>query len=253
MQDLQNLQEFRAHQKTFERFAGTGLDNLPDQDDLLTKFRNRCAVCNQFVTSDKYMKIHWKTEHADAFIAHDELYADLVKQGLPLQKDAEPCTFCGKTTKSVHHDCILLRNLAMLGASNDLQDRPIASTPDRLFPCSHCDRKFLTHNGLQMHLQKKHELDCKGSIAFIVERDCLPRATACAHCGTAFNCMSSVERHIRGGKCKEFNPDLPVCTLLSTHDRLRELVTQDQLADILLDDELKDLLYNIVLSFSLGV
>ena len=26
--------------------------------------------------------------------------------------------------------------------------------------------------------------------------------------------LSSVERHIRGGKCKEFNPDLPVCTLL---------------------------------------
>ena len=243
VQDLQNLQEFRAHQKTFARFAGTGLDNLPAQDELLTKFRNRCAVCNQFVTSDKYMKIHWKTEHADAFIAHDELYADLVKQGLPLQKDAEPCTFCDKATKSVHHDCILLRNLAMLGASNDLQDRPIHSTPDRLFPCSHCDRKFLTHNGLQMHLQKKHELDCKGSIAFIVERDCLPRATACAHCGTAFNCMSSVERHIRGGKCKEFNPDLPACTLLSTHDRLRELVTQDKLADILLDDELKELLY----------
>ena len=189
------------------------------------------------------MKIHWKTEHADAFIAHDELYADLVKQGLPLQKEAEPCTFCAKATKSVHHDCMLLRNLAMLGASNDLQDRPIHSTPDRLFPCSHCDRKFLTHNGLQMHLQKKHEMDCKGSIAFIVERDCLPRATACAHCGTAFNCMSSLERHIRGGKCKEFNPDLPVCTLLSTHDRLRELVTQDKLADILLDEELKELLY----------
>eukprot|EP00434_Breviolum_minutum_P009332 symbB.v1.2.008225.t1/scaffold497.1/size195672/7 len=189
------------------------------------------------------MKIHWKTEHADAFITHDELYADLVKQGLPLQKEAEPCTFCAKATKSVHHDCMLLRNLAMLGASNDLQDRPIHSTPDRLFPCSHCDRKFLTHNGLQMHLQKKHEMDCKGSIAFIVERDCLPRATACAHCGTAFNCMSSVERHIRGGKCKEFNPDLPVCTLLSTHDRLRELVTQDKLADILLDEELKELLY----------
>ena len=242
-QDLQNLQEFRAHQKTFARFAGTGLDNLPAQNELLTKFRNRCAVCNQFVTSDKYMKIHWKTEHADAFITHDELYADLVKQGLPLQKEAEPCTFCAKATKSVHHDCMLLRNLAMLGASNDLQDRPIHSTPDRLFPCSHCDRKFLTHNGLQMHLQKKHEMDCKGSIAFIVERDCLPRATACAHCGTAFNCMSSVERHIRGGKCKEFNPDLPVCTLLSTHDRLRELVTQDKLADILLDEELKELLY----------
>ena len=243
VQDTQSLLEFRAQQRTFERFAGNGLDNLPAQDELLTKFRNRCAVCNQFVTSDKYMKIHWKTEHADAFIAHEELYLDLVKQGLPLQKDDAPCTFCGKATKSVQHDCLLLRNLAMLGASNDLQDRPIHSTPERLFPCSHCDRKFLTHNGLQMHLQKKHAQDCKGSVAFIVERDCLPRATACAHCGTAFNCMSSVERHIRGGKCKEFNPDLPVCTLLSTHDRLRELVTQDKLADILRDDELKELLY----------
>ena len=109
--------------------------------------------------------------------------------------------------------------------------------------CSHCDRKFLTHNGLQMHLQKKHAQDCKGSVAFIVERDCLPRATACAHCGTAFNCMSSEERQNRGGKCKEFNPDLPVCTLISTHDRLRELVTQDKLAEILRDDELKELLY----------
>lgn len=94
-----------------------------------------------------------------------------------------------------------------------------------------------------MHLQKKHALDCKGSIAFLVERDCLPRATACAHCGTAFECMSSVERHIRGGRRKEFNPDLPVCTLMSSHDRLRDLVTQDKLDEILKDETLKDLLY----------
>ena len=72
--------------------------------------------------------------------------------------------FCKKKTKQAQHDCLLLRNLAMLGASEDLQDRPVHSTPDRLLSCPHCARTFLTQNGLQMHLQKTHAVDCKGSI-----------------------------------------------------------------------------------------
>ena len=242
-QDISSYDEFRALQQTFGRFVGVGLDNLPAQNHLLKKFRSRCAICNHFFTSDKHMKLHWKNAHADVFIAHDELYNDLCGQGESLQTAETPCVFCSKQTKQTQHDCPLLRNLAMLGASDDLQDIPIHATPERLLACPHCDRKFLTQNGLQMHLHKRHAVESKGSITFLVERDCLPKATACAHCGQAFECMSSVERHIRGGKCTEYNPDLPVCTLLSSHERLCELVTNDRLDEILADQSLRELLY----------
>lgn len=129
--------------------------------------------------------------------------------------------FYKKKTKQAQHDCLLLRNLAMLGASEDLQDRPVHSTPDRLLSCPHCARTFLTQNGLQMHLQKTHAVDCKGSIYPVQQ----PAHIVVKH-------SSAVERHIRGGKCVEFHPDLPVCTLLSSHDRLRELVTNDKLDEI---------------------
>ena len=240
MQDPAELTAFKAVQHTFRRFAGHGLDNLSIQQDLLAKFRHRCAVCNQYHTSDKLLKAHWKMDHSTAFLAHahDDLYQDLLTRALAQQSDDTPCIYCDKRTKKKHHDCILLRNLAMLAASDDLTDIPICATPERLLRCTLCDRSFLTQNGLTMHMHKKHNVADAGVIPFLVERDCLPN-----DCGQAFETMTSVERHIRSGNCQEFDANLPICTMMTINDHLKRYVEQDDLAGLLKDPTMLQLLY----------
>ena len=234
---------FKAVQQTFRKFAGHGLDNLSNQQDLLAKFRHRCAICNQFHTSDKLLKAHWKLDHSTAFVAHADFYQDFLAQALAQQPDDAPCIYCDKRTKKKHHDCILLRNLAILATSDDLTDIPICATPERLLQCTLCDRSFLTQNGLTMHMHKRHNAAATGTIPFLVERDCLPNARACAHCGQAFETMTSVERHIRSGNCQEFDANLPICTMMTTNADLKRYVEQDDLAGLLKDTTMLQLLY----------
>ena len=243
VQDPADLKAFKAVQQTFRKFAGHGLDNLPNQQDLLAKFRHRCAVYNQFHTSDKLLKAHWKLDHSTAFVAHDDLYQEFMTQALMQQPDDTPCIYCDKRTKRKHHDCILLRNLAILAASDDLTDIPICATPERLLKCTLCDRSFLTQNGLTMHMHKQHNAADVGTVPFLVERDCLPNAKACAHCGQAFETMTSVERHIRSGNCPEFDANLSICTMMTINEDLKCFVENDNLTGLLKDTAMLQLLY----------
>ena len=235
--------EFRAQQQTFRKFAGQGLENLHVQSEILERFRKRCALCNHYATSDKQLKHHWKTDHSAAYVAHDDLYTDLYQQATTHQTADHPCIYCGKQNKRTVHDCMILRNLAILAAEDDFAEIPVHATPERLHRCQYCDKTFLTSNGLQMHLHKRHDAEFQGKIPFLVERDCLPNANACAHCGQAFETMTSVERHIKSGTCPDFDPQLPVTTLMNTDLHLKQYVEQDNLPDLLADKELMLTLY----------
>ena len=236
-------EDFRSHQQIFRKFAGQDLENLPVQTDVLERFRKRCALCNHYATSDKQLKHHWKADHSVAYVAHDDLYTDLFQQASSLMPTEMPCTLCGKQNKRAIHDCMILRNLALLAAEDDFTEIPVHATPDRLHRCQYCEKTFLTANGLQMHLHKRHDEVFQGKIPFLVERDCLPNATACAHCGQAFETMTSVERHIKSGTCPDFDPDLPVTTLMNNNQNLKTYVEQDRLQDLLADGDLMTTLY----------
>ena len=242
-QVMQTGGDFREHQQIFRKFAGQDLENLHAQKDILQRFGNRCALCNHYATSDKQLKHHWKLEHSAAFVAHDDLYHDLYNQAAPHQTAEQPCVYCGKQNKRTSHDCMILRNLALLAAENDFAEIPIHATPERLHRCQYCEKTFLTTNGLQMHLHKRHDTEYQGKIPFLVERDCLPNANACAHCGQAFETMTSVERHIKSGTCPEFDPNLPVTTLMNTNLALKTYIEQDNLTDLLSDTDLMQTLY----------
>ena len=242
-QDMPDISDFKVAQRSFLRYAHNNLENLELQTDLLQKFNTRCALCNQFHNSLKLMKHHWRTQHPLVFESQDENYIRLMESSSK-RPGTSSCAYCGKTTKGAH-ECLPLRNLAMLltqtdQADPDVEITDIVDTPDRLLKCDFCSKHFTTAGGLQLHVAKQHpEVSVP---VFQIERDCITNSTACAHCGRIFDSISAVERHINLKLCKEFDQTLAPTTMMTAFPELKDLITIDDCRGVLENSHFRQLL-----------
>ena len=99
---------------------------------------------------------HYSTNHTLIFQQHGHQHDRLTG---PMNQ-ISPCQLCGQTFRQ-QHQCILLRQLAMLMTSesmtnNAAQLATIPAPPTATWPCPHCPKVYTTRHGLKLHLTKYH-------------------------------------------------------------------------------------------------
>ena len=240
-QDMPDVSDFQTLQSRFLKYAHNGMENLEVQEDLLHRFLTRCSLCNQFHNSPAAMKNHWCTAHPTDYAGHDETYTQWI-EALPhaLIQD-EQCLYCHKPVKQ-NHDCIIIRNLALLATHHDNGSDPPQTclTPEALQQCSLCLKVCKTAGGLQMHMAQHHDLPSPAQ--FVIERDVIPGSTACSHCGRVFESMTSMARHIKMQLCTEFDPTKESDSLMTRLPELRDLVVNDDCTALLQNSDLLKIL-----------
>ena len=240
---MQDVVTFRAAQSLFLRFATNGLENLELQQEVTSRFTNRCAICNHFHSNNGAMKTHWCTMHPGEYEVHDDTYQKWVEAlSQPMIQDGS-CIYCRKEVKQ-RHDCIVLRNLALLATHEDQgsTEPPPSMTPDNIHQCEHCQKLFRTSGGLQMHMAQHHA--SPSPYKFVMERDVIPGSTACSHCGRVFESMTTLGRHIRLKLCTEFDANRECETLMDKHHTLANYIQTGNCEALLKDATLLEILSN---------
>ena len=240
-QEMPDVTSFRIAQTQFRQYINNNLENLENQAELIHRFLTRCSVCNQFHSSSFAMTKHWQTAHAVEYQMYTDTSQRLATMNPNQFREDGACVYCGRISKKKHY-CVILRNLAMLAAHDELNEPAPTEypTPAKMHTCEHCNWSFLTANGLKMHILKRH--DAYTEEKFKIERDCIPNTTACAHCGKIFETMTAIERHIKMQKCTEFDPDLVANTLLHAKPTLQTFVDNNDCSGLLADQELLQIL-----------
>lgn len=96
---------------------------------------------------------HWSQDHHDPYAQHGKYMLALIH----FSTVQDPCTQCG-SARALRHNCLALRQLALLSADLDLPVNEIEVTEyeHTLLKCPHCPKVFVTSHGRQQHCDRYH-------------------------------------------------------------------------------------------------
>ena len=118
---------------------------------------------------------------------------------------ARPCPYCGALFRA--HLCpvwVQVTVLMLFGVGPSLDsEAPPEATP-RSLSCEICLESFAEVAILTDHMRSAHHLQ---GLSFNLARDSVAGEPACAHCGTLYDCLSSLRSHIVQGRCSSFSPE----------------------------------------------
>ena len=245
-QEDDERRKFHEQQSNFLRWADADLAHMDPDNQLCASFCVRCAVCNKFCNCLRSMKYHHLVDHPTAHAAHTEILQDLTHRADTASIKNCPCKFCCVDVKK-RHDCIILRQLAMLIAHTQTTDEPVpipytTAADQPMFTCEVCQKQYLTKHGLELH-KLSHQKSDSGDDNFDLCRDALP-GNQCAHCHRKFPAMPALERHIRTGACNCFDKSKARTTMLDTDAELRNLYNPTDISNILTNQAVRKQLTN---------
>ena len=240
-QDDAERRKFHDQQSQFLRWADEDLTQMDPDSQLCASFCVRCAVCNKFCNCLRSMKYHHLVDHPTAHAAHAEILMDLTQRAGTTTLKNCPCKFCCVDVKK-RHDCIILRQLAMLIAHSQTTDEPLivpytTAADQPTYACDVCQKQFLTKHGLELH-KLTHQKTDSSDDNFDLCRDALP-GKQCAHCLRKFPAMPALERHIRTGACNSFDKNKARTTMLDSNADLKKLYDPADFSHILLHQSLR--------------
>lgn len=132
----------------------TGVDHIADHDDLREHLMKHCAICDRFCSTSHAMQCHWSHDHYPEYLAHGRYMTDLIAASTW----DDPCIHCKQPKGTNAHNCIVIRQFAMLAAEVQLPLESTVTDPpeDQMYRCSHCPKVFVTKHGLRNHVNKHH-------------------------------------------------------------------------------------------------
>ena len=218
------IQEFHSLRQQLQNWAVNDPSQHPG-DRTCAVFCTRCALCNKFNNSLRSMKYHHLVDHPEEHAMLDsELRALLQATNMLDPPKNSECRFCCTRIRR-RHDCILLRQAALLAANAKLAATPdpsfvhVAADDALVYSCTVCSKQYLSQHALKLHMLK-HAPAQPFDQTFDMCRDFLP-GNQCAHCMKKFPALPSLERHVKL-YCSALDPKRKPQTLLDTDEHLRQ-------------------------------
>ena len=219
IQDLEDVEHRLRVQELLQFARSQQIQALAAQQDLLTYFHNRCALCSMFCTTTRGLYVHWQRHHHSEFLQHEMVNTEL----LQLCSNQSPCILCGTSFKQ-YHKCHIVRQMALLL----IQDGYSADRANHHLACTECGKVYTTHHGLQQHMRRYHRAtqDCTTMDELSVDLMCLlhqaveqDRAedllrhediqffltTRCVPCGKSFPRKQELTRHFHLNHSSEWH------------------------------------------------
>ena len=133
--------------------AASDIQALARQPDLCAHFAHYCVICGQFCVSARGYLLHCNTEHPDLYSKHGPVHDSLLRS----HPSISPCGLCGQEFQQ-QHQCIIVRQLAMLKVQQQHEDTtaPSTTTSAKTLKCPHCDKVYTSKQGLTLHLRQYH-------------------------------------------------------------------------------------------------
>ena len=187
-----------ADEPRLQAMARTGCwHDLWADEELLTKVRQQCVLCNQQTCTPKSLAEHLHRHHKPLWEAAQPFMAALTEQ-----TRSHPCRACGQKSTS-SHACPVLKQLAMMRAQQTIDhgDKPHrAKSP--VVPLSTPMKRQKTKDSAPEPAKTVPE--------YHPARDLLDGLPQCAHCSSSMHSTHAVQKHIETGACKQFDPHRPV-------------------------------------------
>eukprot|EP00438_Fugacium_kawagutii_P025294 Skav224675 [mRNA] locus=scaffold4044:164743:170382:+ [translate_table: standard] len=197
-----------THRAELRRLLLANLFNMHLDTTLCEQLTTCCCLCLRICTGEQGLLRHFAQDHNAEYSRHG-LFLDRIEQNA---MKSSPCSYCLIPFQN-HHQCVVLRQLAMLMA----HDHPTIETPavsDRMFQC-HCGKAYVTAHGLAQHKARVHAntgnilTDEERSLIVstlvtedwqeILDNPAILRAltTGCLLCEQSFSKRALLTRHLR--------------------------------------------------------
>ena len=124
---------------------------LGQRQDLTTYFSHRCILCGKYHMTMRGLLRHWGDSHNETYRQHGTWHAFLQQHVGP----SNPCELCG-THFQREHSCVVIRQYAMYMTFHGQEPPQIARGAASVFPCTSCNKVFMTRHGLDQHLRHFH-------------------------------------------------------------------------------------------------
>lgn len=151
-QDLPSASVEQRHGILLEALM-SGADHLAEHSAEQQHLLTHCGLCGRFCGHTTALHRHWAHDHP----AHFEQHGAYMPQLLHSSTRRNPCIQCGLPCDE-RHNCVLIRQLAMLAASLELPIEPVPDAPfeTSLFRCRYCPKLYITSHGRNQHEESAH-------------------------------------------------------------------------------------------------
>jgi len=223
LQEDEDLEHRLRVREYLHYVQGVSFVALCQRQDLTTYFTHRCILCGKYLTTSRGVLRHWSDAHNDVFRQHGDWNAYLLHQ----VGTSNPCEFCG-THFQREQNCVVIRQYAMYMTAHGQQAPAANHRAPTAFPCTTCDKVFLTKHGLEQHLRNFHsaiqvgdqlsdaQIDAHCLVMQAVETDaCMDLlghphiaellSHVCLTCQKPFQRKNELVRHLKGHHASLWN------------------------------------------------